>query len=58
MHVQKIRKKVLVEVSDNEVTNIYCALILYTSQLSNPTLKESSQKLLDETAVLMREMGF
>ena len=58
MHVQKIRQKVLVEFDDNEVTNLYCALIVYTSQLSNPILKANSQKLLDEPQILMREMGF
>lgn len=58
MHVQKIRQKVLVELDDNEVTNLYCALIVYTLQLSNPILKANSQKLLDETQILMREMGF
>ena len=56
--MQKIRQKVLVEFDDNEVTNLYCALIFYTSQLSNPVLKANSQKLLDETQILMREMGF
>lgn len=57
MKAVKIRKRALVEITDQEMTNIYCALIVYTAQLSNPLLKEASQKQLDECAVIMREFG-
>ena len=58
LHVLKIRKEAEVKMNDNEITNLYCALIYYTTNLKNPVLKQNSQKLLDEFAVLMKELGF
>lgn len=58
MHVLKIRKNAELQLSDTEVTNIYCALIVYNGIVGGKHLKENNQKLLDEMTVLMREMGF
>ena len=57
MKTVKIRSKLLVEMDDIEITNLYCALIVYTNQLTNPILKEKSQKQLDDVALIMRELG-